>query len=106
MLVWVQQQDRPTMVGHPRIGGSSGTAATGVPVECNSPHVQAVFSPLEYLEEGKERDEGEVAEVEMVLETYFMHIDNTYNKLQTLAEYIDDTEVCYYNCHRMFRKGP
>ena len=29
----------------------------------------------------------------MVLETYFMHIDNTYNKLQTLTEYIDDTEV-------------
>jgi len=35
-----------------------------------------------------------VQEVEMVLETYFMHIDNTYNKLQTLTEYIDDTEVC------------
>ncbi len=29
----------------------------------------------------------------MVLETYFMHIDNTFNKLQTLCEYIDDTEV-------------
>lgn len=29
----------------------------------------------------------------MVLEAYFMHIDNTYNRLQTLTEYIDDTEV-------------
>ena len=38
-------------------------------------------------------DEEEIAEVEMVLETYFMHVDNTYNKLQTLCEYIDDTEV-------------
>ena len=40
-----------------------------------------------------EDDDGDVQEVEMVLETYFMHIDNTYNKLQTLTEYIDDTEV-------------
>ncbi len=29
----------------------------------------------------------------MLLEAYFMQIDNTYNKLQTLCEYIDDTEV-------------
>jgi len=29
----------------------------------------------------------------MILETYFMHVDNTFNKLQTLCEYIDDTEV-------------
>lgn len=39
-----------------------------------------------------EDDDADVQEVEMVLETYFMHIDNTYNKLQTLTEYIDDTE--------------
>ena len=31
-------------------------------------------------------------QVEQVLETYFMNLDNTYNKLQTLNEYIDDTE--------------
>ena len=24
--------------------------------------------------------------MEMILETYFMHVDNTYNKLQTLCE--------------------
>jgi len=30
--------------------------------------------------------------VEQVLETYFMNLDNTYNKLQTLGEYVDDTE--------------
>jgi hypothetical protein len=44
-------------------------------------------------EEQAERDEDEIAEVEMILETYFMHVDNTFNKLQTLCEYIDDTEV-------------
>ncbi len=31
-------------------------------------------------------------QVEQLLETYFMNVDNTYNKLQTLGEYIDDTE--------------
>ena len=29
-----------------------------------------------------------------VLEPYFMNLDNTWNKLKTLCEYIDDTEVC------------
>lgn len=28
-----------------------------------------------------------------MLEAYFMHIDNTWNRLQTLNEYIEDTEV-------------
>lgn len=45
------------------------------------------------LDEQAERDEEEIAEVEMILETYFMSVDNTFNKLQTLCEYIDDTEV-------------
>ncbi|BDA40371.1 magnesium transporter MRS2-B [Coccomyxa sp. Obi] len=45
-----------------------------------------------HIDDQAERDEEEIAEVEMVLETYFMHIDNTFNKLQTLCEYIDDTE--------------
>ena len=49
-------------------------------------------SPFQGAE--SEDDDADVQEVEMVLETYFMHIDNTYNKLQTLTEYIDDTEVC------------
>jgi len=30
--------------------------------------------------------------VEQLLETYFMNLDNTWNRLQTLAEYVDDTE--------------
>uniref|UniRef100_A0A1D2AE65 Magnesium transporter n=1 Tax=Auxenochlorella protothecoides TaxID=3075 RepID=A0A1D2AE65_AUXPR len=37
-------------------------------------------------------DDEDVAMVEMLLEPYFMQLDNTYNKLQTLYEYIDDTE--------------
>ncbi|KAI3437682.1 hypothetical protein D9Q98_000131 [Chlorella vulgaris] len=37
-------------------------------------------------------DDPAVEVVEMVMEPYFMQVDNTYNKLQTLCEYIDDTE--------------
>lgn len=40
-----------------------------------------------YKEESdSEEEEEEIAAVEMILETYFMHCDNTYNKLQTLCE--------------------
>lgn len=39
-----------------------------------------------------EVEEGIVDEVEMLLEAYFMQVDVMYNKLATLAEYIDDTE--------------
>lgn len=39
-----------------------------------------------------EEEEEAIEEVEMLLEPYFMQVDNTYNKLQTLNEYINDTE--------------
>lgn len=29
----------------------------------------------------------------MVLQTYYHNLDNTYNKLQTINEYMDDVEV-------------
>lgn len=34
----------------------------------------------------------DVEVVEQILESYFMRLDNTWNKLQTLTEYVDDTE--------------
>jgi hypothetical protein len=37
--------------------------------------------------------ESEIAEVEMLLEAYFIHYDNTFNRLKTLSEFIKDTEV-------------
>ena len=41
-----------------------------------------------YKEESdSEEEEEEIAAVEMILETYFMHCDNTYNKLQTLWDH-------------------
>jgi magnesium transporter len=39
-----------------------------------------------------EEEEEAIEVVEQLLETYFMQADNTWNKLQTLTEYIDDTE--------------
>lgn len=51
-----------------------------------SPHSAA----LTY--DSEEEEEEAVEEVEQLLESYFMQVDNTWNKLQTLTEYIDDTE--------------
>ena len=39
-----------------------------------------------------EEEEEAVEEVEQLLETFFLQLDNTWNKLQTLTEYVDDTE--------------
>lgn len=38
------------------------------------------------------QDEAEVAEVEMLLEAYDMHLEHSLSRLQTLDEYIQDTE--------------
>lgn len=40
-----------------------------------------------------QRREEAITEVEMVLQTYFHNLDNSYNKLQTINEYMDDVEV-------------
>ncbi|MEW5300378.1 MAG: hypothetical protein WDW36_003314 [Sanguina aurantia] len=37
-------------------------------------------------------DVAEIAAVEMLLEAYFMHVDKTWHRLETLDEYIKDTE--------------
>ncbi|KAK8919197.1 Magnesium transporter MRS2-I [Platanthera zijinensis] len=37
-------------------------------------------------------NDDDVEELEMILEAYFMQVDSTLNKLNTLREYIDDTE--------------
>lgn len=42
--------------------------------------------------DSEEEEEEAVEEVEQLLEAYFINLDNTWNKLQTLAEYIDDTD--------------
>ena len=40
-----------------------------------------------------ERRVAAIQEVEMVLQTYFHNLDNTYNKLATINENMDDVEV-------------
>lgn len=49
-------------------------------------------SPAGYGGLGDDSDDDDVNEVEMLLEAVFIQVDNTHNKLQTLHEYIDDTE--------------
>ena len=48
---------------------------------------------------GDDSDDDDVNEVEMLLEAYFIQVDNTHNKLATLHEYIDDTEVSEGRTH-------
>jgi len=71
------------------------TSPTGGLQDAEMPHTP-------YRDESdSEEEEEEIAAVEMFLETYFMHCDNTYNKLQTLCEYIDDTQD-YLNTARPY----
>lgn len=40
-----------------------------------------------------EEDDPDVQQVEMLLQAYFIQMDNTFNQLETMNEYISDTEV-------------
>jgi magnesium transporter len=71
--------------GHEHSGGVGGALDAMTPMTPKS--VSSASSDSTDLE-----DDPDVAVVEGLLEPYFLQIDNTYNKLQTLCEYIDDTE--------------
>ena len=43
---------------------------------------------------GQDDDDADMQQVEMLLEAYFIQMDNTFNRLETMNEYISDTEVC------------
>lgn len=79
----------PFDVPLPVLGSSAldGTAAGGGGKSPRTPR-----SALTFSDNSSEEEEEAIEEVEMVLEAYFMRIDNTYNKLQALGEYVDDTE--------------
>ena len=47
---------------------------------------------------GPEDDDADMQQVEMLLQAYFIHMDNTYNRLDTMNEYISDTEVLLLHC--------
>ena len=57
--------------------------------------MEAAAAQLEIARRAREAEARDVAiqEVEMVLETYFHNLDNTYNKLATINENMDDVEV-------------
>lgn len=42
---------------------------------------------------GQEEDDADMHQVEMLLQAYFIQMDNTFNRLETMNEYISDTEV-------------
>ncbi|DBB04051.1 TPA: hypothetical protein ACH3X1_013106 [Trebouxia sp. C0004] len=41
---------------------------------------------------GQDDDDADMQQVEMLLEAYFIQMDNTFNRLETMNEYISDTE--------------
>lgn len=43
---------------------------------------------------GHDEDDADMHQVEMLLQAYFIQMDNTFNQLGTMNEYISDTEVC------------
>eukprot|EP00890_Picochlorum_soloecismus_P000095 jgi/Picsp_1/1086/NSC_04569-R1_magnesium transporter mrs2-1 len=71
-----------------------GTAAQPFDVVLSGSELKAPETPhsLTLTYDSEEEEEEAVEVVEQLLESYFMQADNTWNKLQTLTEYIDDTE--------------
>ena len=41
----------------------------------------------------QDEEDADMQQVEMLLQAYFIHVDNTFNRLHTMNEYISDTEV-------------
>lgn len=71
-----------------------GTATQPFDVVLSGSDLKAPETPhsLTLTYDSEEEEEEAVEVVEQLLESYFMQADNTWNKLQTLTEYIDDTE--------------
>ena len=69
--------------------GARGASALEPPMTPLSPQPESLRSSNSSSDLS---DDEDVAVVEQLLEAYFMQVDNSWNKLQTLAEYIDDTE--------------
>ncbi|CAD7704401.1 unnamed protein product [Ostreobium quekettii] len=55
-------------------------------------HQRRVSDDFKEMASDTDSQDEDLQEVEMLLEAYFMQTDNTLNRLQTLCEYIDDTE--------------
>lgn len=74
-------------------GSSSPVSGSGAPNWfLNSPTIGSKISRTSRASATTMQEENDVEELEMLLEAYFMQIDGTLNKLNTLREYIDDTE--------------
>ncbi|KAB1208862.1 Magnesium transporter MRS2-I [Morella rubra] len=74
-------------------GTSSPVSGSGAPNWfIASPTVGSKISKTSRSSAATTQGEDDVEELEMLLEAYFMQIDSTMNKLNTLREYIDDTE--------------
>ncbi|KAJ4954188.1 hypothetical protein NE237_031020 [Protea cynaroides] len=86
-----------SLVGHSSSGGALSVSAPVSPVS-SPPNVRKLERSLSITRSRHESirssdsTTGNIEELEMLLEAYFVVIDNTLNKLTSLKEYIDDTE--------------
>ena len=73
----------------------TGLEGTSPDQKDTTAQMEAAAAQLEAATRQREAEtrEGAIQEVEMVLQTYFHNLDNTYNKLATINENMDDVEV-------------
>jgi len=73
----------------------AGLEGTSPEQKDTTAQMEAAAAQLEAAKRQREAEtrEGAIQEVEMVLQTYFHNLDNTYNKLATINENMDDVEV-------------
>ncbi len=59
--------------------------------------IEAAAAQLEAARRARDAEtrDNAIQEVEMVLQTYFHNLDNTYNKLAAINENMDDVEVSF-----------
>ncbi|KAF3338533.1 magnesium transporter MRS2-1-like isoform X1 [Carex littledalei] len=85
-------------LGGPGMSASAPTSPFGSPTSTSAglKKLERNFSLARSSRHGSSRsvetEKRDIEEIEMLLEAYFVVVDNTLNKLMSLKEYIDDTE--------------
>ncbi|XP_047338635.1 magnesium transporter MRS2-4 [Impatiens glandulifera] len=80
---WIQNQQAEALLGAP---ASNSIVTAGSHLGRLGSNRSASARSSSYL------DDGDVEDLEMLLEAYFMQLDGTRNKILSVREYIDDTE--------------
>lgn len=71
---------------------SNDTTSASNPADCEGKWTPSSWAVPPTAFDKNDELERDKDQVEQVLETYFMSVDNTYNRVQILAEFVEDTE--------------